>query len=62
MRNRFCEIQFAFLKHVCCIETQINNKGFEKRIWDITGTHTDRQTHRQHEISQNNFFLVWNVA
>ena len=72
MRAKFCEIRFACLKYVRCIETQTNNMGCEKCIWDITGTHrhkqTDRQTdthkhtHRQHGISQNTFFLVWKVA
>ena len=30
-----------------CIEIQTNNMGFEKCVWDTTGTHTDRQTDRQ---------------
>jgi len=42
-------------------ETQTNYMGFEKSIWDITGTHTDTHTHTTWNISTH-FFLVWKVA
>jgi hypothetical protein len=47
MCTKFCEILFACLKYMRCIEIQTNNMGFEKYMWDITRihTHTHRHTH-----------------
>lgn len=50
-----------------CIETQKNNTGFEKWMWNITGSHTDTDTathtHTQTILNlSTHFLLVWKVA